>query len=175
MTDDTKNPKRDANNFAKIKRHNYLAHTIREVEHEIHLRKRISYHVATKMVDVVDYASITFFYRSGCIIFLPEDCEKINNEDARLVLAHELGHISYNIDGIEQMSGLNVSPPNEEECYAWLFAHSLIYAKSDDYKNGVGIDEYIYSDDELHKLLMHNLIRQQPDNKDLHDTVRRSL
>jgi hypothetical protein len=168
-------PKSDATSFAKIKEYNYLAHSIREMEHEIHRRKRITYHVAIKMVDTVDYASITSFYRCGCIIFLQNECEGISRKDIRLVLAHELGHISYNIERIDQMSGLNVSPPDDEEWYAWSFAYYLLDTKSNSYKDGVGIDEYIYRDDELYKLLMHNVIRLQPEQDDLQNRIKQSI
>jgi hypothetical protein len=175
MSASAKDPKRDAYGFAEIKKHNYLAHSIREIEHEIHLRKWITYHIATKMVDTVDYASITSFYPSGCVIFLQDECEGISREDIRLVLAHELGHISYNIDCIDHMSGLNTSPPDDEECYAWSFAYYLLDAKSDGYVDGVGTNEYIYQDDRLYQLLMHNVTRQRSDRPDLHDRVRDSL
>jgi hypothetical protein len=91
------------------------------------------------------------------------------------MLAHELGHISYNLNGIELQSGYNVSPSDDEEFYAWTFAYSMLDAKSHDYKGGVGTDEYIYRFDELNRLLMRNIKRQQPDRHDLHDRIRQFL
>lgn len=177
MTDGaaTKDPTGDAQRFAKIKRYNYLAHTIREMEYEIHSAKRSSYHITVKMTDMRNCASVVFFYKFGCTIFLPCECEQMKDEDVRLIMAHELGHISYNIGSLESQSGLNVLPPDDEEYYAWVFAYGLLDAKSEGYKDGVGKDEYIYHFDDLDKLLMSNLKKQQPDRKDLHDLIRKFL
>jgi len=170
-----KDPVGDARRFAKINRHNYLAHTIREMEHDIHARKRLSYHITVKMTDMRNCASTVFFYKHGCTIFLPSNPDDMGDEDVRLIMAHELGHISHNIDNIESLRGNNVSPTDDEEYYAWLFAYGLLHAKSNSYEDGVGTDEYIYRGDELHKLLMRNVIRQKPDGKDLCDKIRRFI
>ena len=179
MTDGStdKDPIGDARRLAMINRHNYLAHTIREMEYIIHCASaaRPSYHITTKMTETRNCSSVVFFYNRGCTIFLP--CERIDmkDEDIRLITAHELGHISYDIDNLESKTGFNVSPSDDEEYYAWAFAHSLLDAKSDGYKDGVGKDEYIYHFDDLDKLLMSNVKRQQPDHKELHDRVRKFL
>jgi len=177
MTDDStdKDPINDARRLAEIKRYNYLAHTIREIEHEIHYAKRSSYHITVKMTGMRNCASVVFFYKRGCTIYLPCECEDMKDEDVRLVMAHEIGHISYDIDKLELKSGFNESPSDDEEYYAWIFAYGLLDAKSDGYKEGVGKDEYIFHFDDLEKLLMSNVKRQQPDHKDLHDRVRKFL
>jgi hypothetical protein len=172
-----KDPIDDARHLAVINRYNYLAHTIREMEYNIHCASatRPSYHITVKMTGTRNCSSVAFFYKRGCTIFLPCECADMEDEDIRLIMAHELGHISYDIDNLESKTGFNVSPPDDEEYYAWIFAHSLLDAKSNGYKNGVGKDEYIYHFDDLDKLLMSNVKRQQPDHKELHDRVRKFL
>jgi len=165
MPNDTRQRPADAAKyFSDIRDGNCFAHTIREMEREIYAMtgtKRVPFHITIKASCATNGGSAVVFYRSGCTVFLPESDSGMDNEDIRLTLAHELGHISYNVDKLGVITG-RTSPSKEEEVYAWEFAHQLTKIRSDEYRKGIG-KNHIFSDEDLGKLLIRNVKKQRPD------------
>ncbi|MDR2579229.1 MAG: hypothetical protein LBC70_10560 [Chitinispirillales bacterium] len=157
-------PKEAARHFSVIREGNCFAHTIREMERKIYELtgdKRIPFHITIKQSLATNGGSAIVFYHSGCTILLPDDCPNQNNKDVRFILAHELGHISYNAEKLGIITG-RTSPLPDEEIYAWEFAYHLTEIRSNGYRNGVG-QEHIFGDDDLGKLLIYNVKKQRPD------------
>lgn len=166
-------PEDAAKYFSEIREGNYFAHTIREMERKIYSMtgaKRVPFHITIKVCDATNGGSAVVFYHSGCTIFLPESCSDIDNKDIRLILAHELGHISYNINALGVITG-RTSPSKEEEVYAWEFAHCLTKIRSEGFKKGIGKD-HIFSDEDLGKLLIRNVKKQR---LDIYDDIKMFL
>jgi len=155
----------------RVEKTNYLAHSIRETELILLERFGMHYHIVT-------YASErkcakTYFVHRACIIRLPDNlCENElgDNRDRRLrlVLAHELGHLIYNINDLENSTIKSfdrvVSP--EEEIYAWTFAYCLVDKKSDYHKDVRHKDKFIYGPGELKNSLTNILDKQVETAKD---------
>jgi hypothetical protein len=92
----SKVPKAAAEVVGEVEKRNYLAHSIREIEYAILQYASKNYHIITRSAEYSKKARIEFFDK-GCIIWLPEGNEEMMDEEVRLVLAHELGHLVYNI------------------------------------------------------------------------------
>jgi Zn-dependent peptidase ImmA (M78 family) len=78
----------------------------------------------------------------------------MDDKKARLILAHELGHLVYNIDRLEDHEKLNQEQrPDEEEKYAWEFAYYLIRMKSSEHEKNIEFKRFVYNDYELKGML----------------------
>lgn len=164
MADDNeKCPMSLAGHFVKVRKCNYLAHSIREMEREIHDTKNIDYHIITRPSERINGSSSIFFHSSGCTVFLPAECENMDDREVRLLLAHELGHIIYNIDKLETLKGVK-SPSKTEELFAWKFSFHLIKGKSDAYKRGE-IDTQRYAHDfKPLKVFLSKIVKNKQQN-----------
>jgi hypothetical protein len=149
----------------RVEKTNYLAHSIRETELILLERFGMHYHIVTYASE--SKCAKTYFVHKACIIRLPENlCENElgDNRDRRLrlVLAHELGHLIYNINDLEnstlKLQNRTVSP--EEEIYAWTFAYCLVDKKSDYHKDVRRKNEFIYEHGELKNSLTNILDKQ---------------
>jgi hypothetical protein len=161
---DLRRPKDAARHFSAIREGNCFAHTIREMERKIYAMtgdKRTPFHITIKQSEATNGGSAIVFYHSGCTILLPENCHGMDNKDVRFILAHELGHISCNMEKLGTVTG-RTSTSVEEENYAWEFAYHLTKIRSDEYKAGVGV-EHRFSDVELRELLIGNVRKQRPE------------
>jgi len=158
-------PQKAAEVVGQVEKTNYLAHTIREIEMAIHMKFGKHYHIVTYTSNL-RYAK-TFFHTWGCLIRLPDGlCENELGTDRdrriRLVLAHELGHLIYNLNEIRNpaIHSEDRKIPNEEEVYAWAFAYCLIDRKSDYHRDGRQKDQFIYESGEL-KTSLKNILDKQ--------------
>jgi hypothetical protein len=109
-----------------------------------------------------------FYYTAGCDIVLLDDGDRVSDKDLRILLAHELGHIAYNISNIETLTGWSYSSSEEEELYAWKFAYFLLRRRNNDHKDGVGKD-YIFPDGRLEQSIVRVVKSGRPD---LYEPVR---
>lgn len=88
---------------------------------------------------------------------------------SRILLAHELGHVLYNIHSLKNTSVLsNKKPSPEEELRAWEFAFRLVLEKSDYYKKVVDGKKFIIARGEL-KVVIGGLIEKY--NKGLYENL----
>ena len=136
--------------FGTVKKNNYLAHTIREIESTILQKIKRPYQIQT-------YASLSrnfkcdFFDRCWTIR-LPDAFEQMQDGEIRIRLAHELGHIIQNMDKLDNPEFLQKKLSKEEKCAeeieAWKFAYYLIQKKSQDYQNNTYKD-FIFKDRQL--------------------------
>jgi len=147
--------------FARIGKWNYLAHTIREIERRLCADRRITYHIIISDSPTAKHMSTMFYYTAGCDIVLLDDDSKVNNKDLRILLAHELGHIAYNMGNIETLTGWSYSSSDEEELYAWKFAYFLLRRRNNDHKDGVG-KYYIYPDGRLEQSIVQIVKNGRP-------------
>jgi hypothetical protein len=157
------NPQEAAMIVGHVEKSNYLAHTIREIELAIHKKYGTHYHIVTHTSDF-KIAKI-FFHPRSCTIRLPNYlCENKNDRDRRirLVLAHELGHLVYNIYELKNPAILNWQRkvPIDEEIYAWTFAYFLVDKKSGDHKSDRRRDKFVYDYGELKESLTFILDEQ---------------
>lgn len=141
-----KSPKEDAAGIGKIEKSNYLAHSIRKIEQMIRKRLNKHYRIITHVPESAKKACIHFFDQC-CEIHLPSECEEMRDEQIRLILAHELGHLVFNIDNLKNPEFLdNVPASIEEERYSWEFAYYLIRTKSDEHRSNYRQKNFIYED-----------------------------
>jgi len=164
-------PQKAAEIVGQVEKTNYLAHTIRETECAIHMKFGRHYHIIT-YTSGLKYAK-TLFCSWGCLIRLPEGlCENETGDNRdrrlRLVLAHELGHLVYNINELKNPVIHNDvrKIPSEEEVYAWAFAYCLIDKKSNYHRDDRQKDKFVYKDCELKNSLTHILDKQVETAKD---------
>jgi hypothetical protein len=156
-------PKEVADILGRVEKSNYLAHTIREIELAI-LRTQ------GKIYPIITYASagqnktanIKFCDRA-CMIRLPSECEEMDDKRIRLILAHELGHLVYNIEKLKNPEILeNEEPSDGEEVFAWEFAYHLIVLKSDEHRSDIRRQRFIYDGGELKRVLSNVVNREKP-------------
>lgn len=123
--------------FGVVRKDNYLAHSIRTIECYIYRTLGFCYNIYT-LPRERKYQSRCLFFDRGCIIMLPFDTEERSICEIRLRLAHELGHIVYNIvHNISNLANpelLNDSS-DQEEAFCWEFAYKLILCKSEQYSD----------------------------------------
>ena len=160
-----------AQRFVQVKKYNYLAHTIREIELEVHRVVGWGYHIVTRASTGLNDGSRIFFHKGGSIIFLPAASEEMDDREIRLVLAHELGHIIYNLDKLGAIRGVR-SPTEDEELFAWRFAFYLIKEKSLAYGRDIDVGRYIHDVGDLKRVLERMVKKKQPS---LHEAIKRFL
>jgi len=98
--------------------------------------------------------------------------------DIRLRLAHEIGHLVYNINLLpdsKKVDALNIRSidmvPPEEELFAWRFAYELIKTKSEQYHNEL-YKEYEITDEKLEKIVLSLTENDQNLNAELKNYFR---
>jgi len=171
----TKSPKEAAEIVGVVEKRNYLAHTIRDIEYAILQKHSKHYRIITCTSLNTKKSKIIFFDR-GCEIWLTCECEEMDERKIRLILAHELGHLVYNIDKLKNPEILEGTVRStKEEIYAWVFAYYLIDKKSAEHKSDMGRGKFIYHHGELKDSLtsiLKNLKKQEPE---IYDGVISSL
>jgi len=156
-------PEAAAEIFGVVRKNNYLAHTIREIGYVIYRESGKNYHIVTHTSETLKDSSKIMFYNRGCTIFLPFDSEDMDDKAIRLILAHELGHIIYNVNKLNDFSFVGFrDAPTEEELFAWRFAYYLIGRKSDEISRDVERKRYIYTGDELKRSLFATVRKNMP-------------
>jgi len=164
----TKSPKEAADIVGEVEKRNYLAHTIRDIELAILRNQNKHYHIITCTAANTRKSKILFFDHC-CEIWLTCECDEIDERNIRLILAHELGHLVYNIDKLKNPEFLeNVKPSDEEEIYAWQFAYHLIDKKSVEHKNNIQQKKFIYHHGELMQSIKSILEKQK---QEIYDAV----
>jgi len=145
----SKSPKDAARIVGEVDRRNYLAHSIRDIELAILQTQGRHYHIITYTSESSRKSKI-IFYDQCCEIRLTCEYNDIDERRIRLVLAHELGHLIYNIDKLKNPEILeNVAPSDKEEIYAWQFAYHLIDKKSFEHENNMQRKKFVYRSGEL--------------------------
>ena len=159
-----KSPEEAAKVVGEVEKSNYLAHSIREIQQAILRNKGENYHIISRIVGAGSSTSKVFFFNKGCEIFLPHECEEMDDKKIRLILAHELGHIVFNIENLMNPEILeNTEASNEEEFYAWKFAFNLIKMKSDEHRSNSRQSKFIYHDDDLKSQLSALVKSKKPE------------
>jgi len=168
-----KTPDEAAEIVGKVEKDNYLAHSIRQIELAILKTQGMRYHIFT--FHSFMEASKIFFGKRHSVIRLQDRHEDLSDKKVRLILAHELGHLIYNIDRLEDHDALNKRPrTDEEEIYAWKFAFSLIRMKSNEYRSDIDQRKrYIYEDWELKDML--SAIVKEEDMPEVYKALVQSL
>jgi len=147
----SKSPKEAADIVGEVDKLNYLAHSIREIELAILQTQGRHYHIITYPLKNIRKSSI-LFYDQCCEIRLTYEYDKIDDRIMRLILAHELGHLIYNLDKLKNPEILeNVTPSDEQEIYAWQFAYHLINKKSSEHENNTQQKKFVYKSGDLKK------------------------
>jgi hypothetical protein len=137
--------------FSCIAEDNFLAHSIREIEKAILRKHSFHYHIFPYLQDR-DAPFRAYFRQNSCEIRIQKS-ELSSIKAVRLRLAHEIGHIVYNIDLLpddvkrEALNSRRLASP-EEELFAWRFAYRLIKEKSDQYHDNI-YGEFKFKDQEL--------------------------
>lgn len=158
-----KSPKEAAEIVGEVDRRNYLAHSIRDIEFAILRKQRMHYHIITYASETCKKSKIIFF-DNCCEIRLTCECDEIDERRIRLILAHELGHLVYNIDKLKNPEMLeNVVPSDKQEIYAWLFAYHLINNKSFEHENDIQRKKFIYRPGELKQSISFILKDRKPE------------
>jgi hypothetical protein len=148
--------------IGNVEKYNYLAHTIREIQLAILKTAGINYHITTYVSANSTKAKITFYDRC-CEIRLPCDCEEMDDIKIRQILAHELGHLVYNIDKLKEPEIFeNLERTDNEELFVWEFAFHLIKKKSDDHRNNKEISKHIFTRDELKRSIITLVRKKKP-------------
>lgn len=139
-----------AEKFGSVRRDNYLAHTIKDIERYILTHEGKCYPILIYPSEVRHFKCD--FQKKYCAIRMPRDCEGIDVKEVRLRLAHELGHIIANMDKLGDVGRLNAPRTQEEieaeEIEAWTFAFLLLRKKSKEHENRV-YDPFIHEDTAL--------------------------
>jgi len=148
-----RSPKEEASGIGKVEKSSYFAHSIRKIEQIIREKLNKHYRIITHVSKSATKASIRYFDQC-CEIHLPAECEEMDDEKIRLTLAHELGHLVYNIEMLKNPEILdNMPTTNEEEQYAWEFAFYLVKTKSDEHRSNIRQDKFVYDDYKLKQML----------------------
>jgi hypothetical protein len=156
-----KEPKKCAEIVGKVRKENYLAHTIREIEYAIRRLKGSGFAILTFRGES-KISKISFFSK-GCEIRLPRECDELDDKVIRLTLAHELGHLVFNFDKLDNPEQLNILKTSDaEEKFAWIFAYYLIIEKSKMYSNTHAYQKFVYREGEL-KSTVRSLIDKKTD------------
>lgn len=146
---DKKTPAEVAEIVGNVEKHGYLAHAIRAIQLAILRTKAKNYHISTYVAKNGTKSAIHFF-DGGCEIRLPHDCQEIDDIKIRQILAHELGHIIYNIDKLETPEVIEKAKhTDEEELQAWEFAYHLVKKKSDEHQSNKAINKHIFKKADL--------------------------
>jgi hypothetical protein len=145
--------------FGNAERNTYLAHSIRDIEffilktygHLYSIIVQISEGNGREKADVV-------FSSRGCIIFLPSERKGMPGRPddtwLRLLLAHEIGHLVQYMDILQSTDKLNKKKrSDEDEIYAWKFAHRLITAKSRQLEKDIYYKKHVISPEKLNSAL----------------------
>jgi hypothetical protein len=168
-------PEDAAERFVKIRKSNYLAHAIREIEREIRNVKDMGYHVIIQVSEIINDSSRVYFCERGCQIFLPRECEEMDDRSIRLVLAHELGHILYNFDKLKTIRGVK-SPSEDEEFFSWRFAYHLIKKRSNTYKEDIKFERYVHKVRDLKQFLEKETAKEDKKKyPNLHSNIKKFL
>lgn len=167
-----KSPKDAAEIIGEVDRRNYLAHSIRDIEFAILQTQGKPYHIITTTSENSRNSKIVF-YDQHCEIKLTCGCDEKDERRIRLTLAHELGHLVYNIDKLENPKILeDIVSSDEQEIYAWLFAYHLINKKSFEHENNIQRKKFVYRPGELQQSLTAILQDRKPE---IYDAVIKSL
>jgi hypothetical protein len=145
-----------------VEPNNYLAHTIRGLELYLLRVRQLPYHITTTYADNDKRGNIYFHY-DGCGIQLPNTCKDSTNPDSvkltRLLIAHELGHLIYNIDSLPNIPNADDSDkPVEEQGWAWEFACYLIDKRSQEHDTFVSHEKFIYPTNVLRATILDHLL-----------------
>jgi hypothetical protein len=144
-----KTPKEAAEIIGSVEKHSYLAHAIRAIQLAILKTKGKNFPIAT-FVGSNNKKSAIHFFDGGCEIRLPQDCQEIDDIKIRQILAHELGHIIYNIYRLETPEIIEKEIcTDEEELRAWEFAYHLVKKKSDEHRSNKVINKHIFEKADL--------------------------
>ena len=158
-----KSPKDAAEIVGDVDRLNYLAHSIREIELAILQTQGRHYHIITYPLKNIRKSSI-LFYDHCCEIRLTYEYDEIDDRIMRLILAHELGHLIYNIDKLKNPEVLeNVKPSDEQEIYAWRFAYHLINKKSMVHETDMQRKKFVYKSGDLKQSIAAILENRKPE------------
>jgi len=158
-----KSPKEAAEIVGDVDKLNYLAHSIREIELAILQTQGRHYHIITYPLKNIRKSSI-LFYDKCCEIRLTYEYDKIDDRIMRLILAHELGHLIYNLDKLRNPEVLeNVAPSDEQEIFAWQFAYYLIDKKSLEHENNIQQKKFVYKSGDLKKSITAILQNRKPE------------
>jgi Zn-dependent peptidase ImmA (M78 family) len=104
------------------------------------------------------------FYDRCCEIRLPCDCEEMDDIKIRQILAHELGHLIYNMDNLKTPEVLEQAGRTDaEELFAWEFAFYLIKKKSDEHRSNREIGRHIFTLDELKQSIISLVRKKKPE------------
>ncbi|GHV14594.1 hypothetical protein AGMMS49938_11010 [Fibrobacterales bacterium] len=162
-----------ADYFGKVEKDNYLAHSIRKIEFDILTKQSKHYHIISKVSTTSEKSKIMFFDNS-CLIWLPCNCDTIKDEEIRLTLAHELGHVIFNIEALKNPEILgNHESSVEEEQFAWEFAFHLIKKKSDEHRDNINRKKFVYDFEQL-KDVFCAIVRKKA-KQEVYDSVKVSL
>ena len=167
-------PDEAAKIVGEVEKRNYLAHSIREMENALSRppyskRYRIITHVPTAKNE---YSTIIFHVHC-CVILLPSRCETMSDKRIRLALGHELGHLIFNFDNLENSDILERKKPSiEEEIFAWKFAYYLIKLKSKQHKKNDELKVFVYNGNEL-KGAISDIVKEK--NVEIHSIILQSL
>ena len=136
-----------------------MAHSIREIEKIILRKYGFHYHIFLYTGEREGPFKV-YFNEKGCEIRIHKK-ELSSAMDVRLRLAHEIGHLIYNIDLLPDSSSLNSRgmASQKEEFFAWRFAYELIKKKSGHYH-----DE-LYKEYEIQDLKLKELVLALTENK----------
>jgi hypothetical protein len=164
-----------ADGVGKMERHNYLAHTIRHIEHKLLTLNEKPYRVIAHPIEKARETRIEFA-NDCCDIFLDHTCEYRDDRDLRLMFAHELGHLVFNFGKIKgdvpSHSGKDASV--EQEAFAWAFAYHLILTKSEEYKK-IGYNQFVYDPNELKATLFRLMGEIRQDADEIRELMERHL
>jgi len=168
-----RSPKEEASGIGKVEKSSYFAHSIRKIEQIIREKLNKHYRIITHVSKSATKASIRYFDQC-CEIHLPAECEEMDDEKIRLILAHELGHLIYSIERLKNPEILdNMPTSNEEEQYAWEFAFYLVKTKSDEHRSNIRQNKFIYDDYDLKKML--SAIVKEKAKPEVYDSIVKSL
>jgi len=149
----SRSPKEEASDIGKVEKSSYFAHSIRKIEQIIRKKLDKHYRIITHVSKSATKASIRYFDQC-CEIHLPAECEEMDDKKIRLTLAHELGHLVYNIEKLKNPEILDDAPTsNDEEQYSWEFAYYLVKTKSDEHRNNIQRRKFVFDDDDLKNML----------------------
>jgi len=158
-----KTPAEAAGIVGSVEKYNYLAHSIREIQTAILKTHGFDYLITTYVSRSNAKAMITFYDRC-CEIRLPYDIEDMDDIKIRQILAHELGHLIYNLDKLKTPEVLEqAGRTNAEELFAWEFAFYLIKKKSDEHRSNKEISKHIFTLDELKQSIISLVRKKKPE------------